>query len=227
MSKDLDDSEQGPNTATLFDLASNNKTEELEQILKADPSKSGLKNEQGIRLLMWAMYHHQKEAAAVVYQYLLSPEPGEVIALNDLLKLKQLLERDAELINEFSNDGFTLLHYACFFGHIECSSFLIELGAKVNVAAENPSKVYPLHSAVAAQAVGIVKILLEFGADTNARQAGGYTALMSAAMHNNQELIDLLLSHNADIAVQDDSGKTAYDHGLEKGFDLLAIKPSA
>ena len=211
--------------AILFGLASNNSLGELEQILKADPTKASLKNEQGIRLLMWAMYHHQTEAAALIYQYLIKPEPSEVVALNDLFKLKQLLERNPEWINEFSDDGFTLLHYACFFGHVECSSFLIEYGAKVNSVAQNPSKVYPLHSAVATQVIRIVKLLLDFGANVNAKQNGGYTALMSAAMHNNKELIDLLLSHRADIGITDDTGKSAYDHGLEKGFDLLQLKP--
>lgn len=225
MSDDFGDSHDKEFSAeTLFALAAENKVGTLEKHLNIAPNLAESKNEQGIRLLMWAMYHRQAEAAAVIYQYLCNPEPGEIIALNDLLKLKQLLERDPEQINHFSTDGFTLLHYACFFGHIECTHFLIELGAKLDVAAKNPSKVYPLHSALAAQSPKVVKALLDFGADANVQQHGGYTALMSAASHNNLELIDLLLAHQADIALVDDFGKCAYDHGKEKGFDIAPIK---
>lgn len=209
----------------LFGLAASDSHAELEQILEKDPNKATLVNEQGIRLLMWAMYHKQPGSAAVIYRYLLKPEPGEVVALNDLYKLTQLLESTPGLISEYSSDGFTLLHYACFFGHLECSQFLIEREADVNAIASNPSKVFPLHSAAAAQALGVVKLLLDFGAEVNAQQNGGFTALMTAAMHNNDKMIDILLSHSADVGVKDDSAKTAYDHGLENGHDIASIKP--
>lgn len=56
---------------------------------------------------------------------------------------------------------------------------------------------------------GSVSILLNGGADVDARQAQGKTALMNAAMWGWVETVDLLLQHGATVDAVDDRGKTA------------------
>lgn len=50
----------------------------------------------------------------------------------------------------------------------------------------------------------IVKLLLERGADVNARGNGGRTALHYAIEHHHPDVVQLLVSHGADINVVDD-----------------------
>ena len=59
----------------------------------------------------------------------------------------------------------------------------------------------PLHSAAATQdpevRYAIAKLLLEAGADPNARQQDEYTPLMAADQHGDTRLRELLLEHGA------------------------------
>ena len=59
-------------------------------------------------------------------------------------------------------------------------------------------EVQPLHAATAARNAEVVTLLLEAGADPDARQHGGWTPL-AAARHAGQDAIaDILLAHGAD-----------------------------
>ena len=217
------------NLQTLFDSAAAGDLEILTQALEANPELAQAVNEGGINLLMWAMYNRQTEAANLIYKHLDNPSAEQAVAVNDIEALKTALANNSdpnnpELISAYSNDGFTLLHYACFFAHPDCVKYLLQQHAEVNSAAQNPSKVYPIHSAAAAQSVVIVDLLLTAGANPNVQQSGGFTPLMSAAVHNNAELITLLLANGADKAQTDDEGKTAWDHGESKGFEISVLK---
>ncbi len=55
----------------------------------------------------------------------------------------------------------------------------------------------------------MARLLIENGAEVNARMPDGKTALMFAAMFNRTEIIDLLLSRGADASLQSDDGLTA------------------
>jgi ankyrin repeat protein len=88
---------------------------------------------------------------------------------------------------------------------------LVKHGADVNAVANNPMLVQPLHSAAAAGRADIVQLLLESGADANARQQGGFIALHAAAQNGDHAMVKLLLDHGADAAAATDDGRTAAD----------------
>lgn len=60
-----------------------------------------------------------------------------------------------------------------------------------------------------AEALEAVKLLLELGADVNARESGGRTALQGAAYGGEDEIIRLLASRGADVNAMDNYGRTA------------------
>jgi ankyrin repeat protein len=210
---------------TVFKWAATGQLAEIETALTNTPELVSATNAQGISLLLWAMYHRQKEIAKVVYKAVANPSAEEAVAMNDVDTVRALMKQEPAIVKLFSSDGFTLLHYACFFASLDCVEYLLTQNVDINCPAQNPIKVYPLHSAAAAQSIPIVKLLLAADANPNVQQTGGFTALMSAAAHNNIELIKLLLQYGADKTVKDDESKTAYDHGFEKGFDIETLIP--
>ena len=89
--------------------------------------------------------------------------------------------------------------------------------------ARNASKVEPLHSAVASTRCDLVALLLQRGADPDARQTGGHTALHSAVKRRDMEMIGLLADHGADPEVKDDEGKSAIDLAAGDSRVLLLL----
>jgi ankyrin repeat protein len=63
----------------------------------------------------------------------------------------------------------------------------------------------------------IVKMLLEAGADPNARQERGFVPLHDAAANGSIPLVELLLKHGARADVKSDEGKTPADMAGDRG----------
>lgn len=127
----------------------------------------------------------------------------EAAALGRTGRLRELLAADPTLADAWAEDGFQPLGLASFFGHLDAARLLLEQGAEVNSASRNQMKVRPLHSAAAVSDADaryrLAKLLLEHGADPNARQQDEYTPLMAADQHGDVRLRELLVEHGAKI----------------------------
>jgi ankyrin repeat protein len=151
--------------------------------------------------LMQAVYRGDEERVGE----LLAAEPEldvfEAAAVGGTDRLRELLDEDPALANAWADDGFQPLGLASFFGHAGAVRFLLERGAVPNSASRNEMRVMPLHSAAAADdpeaRYEIAKLLLDHGADPNARQQDEFTPLMAAEQHGDERLRLLLIEHGA------------------------------
>jgi uncharacterized protein len=151
--------------------------------------------------LMQALYEGKAELARELAAARSDLDVFEAAAIGDVERLRALLDGDASLVNEWSEDGFTPLHFAAFFGHPAASRLLAERGADLEARSTNEQfalDARPLHSAAAAGQREVCEVLLDAGADVNAVQHGGYTALLEARQSGNEELAQLLLERGAD-----------------------------
>lgn len=72
--------------------------------------------------------------------------------------------------------------------------------------------------------LGLVRQLLDSGADVNAVGPHGMTALHMAAIDGNTETARLLLAHGADPNVRDEQHKTALDYARKgRSAEVLAL----
>lgn len=209
-----------------FDAVRSGDPAALERVLTDDPSAAAARDGNGVSLLMLALYHRHQEMAVRIVAAGAEPDLFEAAALGDTARVSALLDGGAG-VGDRSADGFTALHLAAFFGRAGAAEALLSRGADVEAVAANPSKVRPLHSAVAGRSAEVVRVLLAAEPDLEAPQEGGFTALMGAAANGLTELVDLLLAAGADPGTTADDGKTAADFARAKGHDGLAARLAA
>ena len=74
----------------------------------------------------------------------------------------------------------------------------------------------PLHAAARHGHVEVLRILLDHGADANAKDSLGSTPLHQAATHWTAQMAELLLAHGADANARDQSGMTPLGVALQR-----------
>jgi uncharacterized protein len=135
----------------------------------------------------------------------------EAAAVGQRARVHQLLLLEPGFVDQWSPDGFTALHLAAFFGHEEIARELLARGAEVNPVSRNALGVQPINSAAAGGHTGIVRILLDHGADPNAPLEGGFTPIHAAAQNGNDELYALLVERGAEESAATEDGRTVAD----------------
>lgn len=186
--------------------------------LSDNPSLIDAKTEQGLSVLLLAMYYRKNDIVNVLLKNKKEFDFFEAAAAGQLDFVKKYLEDQPGILNQFAVDGFTGLGLSCFFNQKEIVSFLLQKGADPNIASNNDFKVAPLHSAAATSQIEIVNILLQNSANVNAKQSNGVTALHSAAHNGATELVKLLLKNGADKNDKTQEGKSVLDFAKEGGF---------
>ncbi len=205
----------------IFEAIKAGDADRVSALVAGDASLATARNEQGISVVMWALYNQRRDLAEVVSAAKPSLDVMEAAAMGRIEELGELVVEDPARVGEHSLDGFTPLHLAAFFGQPAAVKWLLERGADPNAVAKNPTMVRPLHSAVASGLTESVVALVDGGADVNAAQQGGWTPLQAAAMHNRLEMVRSLLAAGADVAQQADDGKTAIGLAEAGGHDEM------
>ncbi|KAK0643712.1 hypothetical protein B0T16DRAFT_430222 [Cercophora newfieldiana] len=145
--------------------------------------------------------------------------------------LSRLLEVGFEMTDPIAMDidslddaGVTALHRACAGGHAEAATLLLTRGASPDVRAEAESyeKQYTaLHYSASKRDINVAQILLDHGADVNAKTAKAETPLSLVvfwSLWSDEEAnARLLLKHGADVNAQDAYGETPLHHRAWSG----------
>ena len=206
----------------LEEYIQNGNAIELNALLKVKPNLAVQRMSQNISPIMLCCYYKKPELADIILKYVPKINIFESAALGKSDFVSESLREQPDLINEFSEDGFTPLCLAAHFGNEDVTRNLLLKGADPNMPSRNGYTVYPIHSAVESNYCMVAKMLIEAGANINVAQKSGATPLHSAAQNGNIELLIILLEAGANVTAKMEDGKTPADKAFEKGFLEIA-----
>jgi ankyrin repeat protein len=113
------------------------------------------------------------------------------------------------------------LHDAVWTGGVAEVSRLVAAGADVEEELGELG-LRSLHVAAGYGQVEVLKVLVELGADKEAKMAAGMTPLHAAAFHGNVEAIKALAQLGADIATRMETGETSLEISVRLGHQRVA-----
>jgi ankyrin repeat protein len=139
---------------------------------------------------------------------------------SDLEAIVALVRTHGRLVVNYKSPhhgGQTCLHRAVFHQDLDMVRNLLVYGADVD-AKEDRYHSTAMHSAAASNAIGVVDVLVEFGADVNVVSRYG-TPLHLACENGHLAIVQVLLMHGAKRSVQNLEGKTALYIAQEQCHD--------
>lgn len=145
----------------------------------------------------------------------------EAVILDKLSIVKLLLQRYPDLLHEadYKNNGWSLLHYASYYGNYLICVFLIQMGCDSN---NNIRKDFEGNSAIH---LSIIKgdeqtchlLLQHFPATIEFTDSNGNTPLLLACKHGHHKILSLLLSCSANIRARNLEDDSALHMALKHG----------
>ncbi len=195
-------------------------------MIRDDPQLARLHGgDDGVTPVLYAMYRHKFELAKAMADAAGVLDLAEAAAVDDVAQVRSRLAAGAT-VDDRTPDGFTPLQLAAYFGAPAAAAELIHAGAELNSVAANPMRIQPLHAAAAGRHGNVAALLIDAGADVNAKQSHGWVPLHSAAANGDVDLVDRLIAAGADPAATNDDGKTAADVATASGHEDLAARLS-
>ena len=157
--------------------------------------------------------------------------PLDYAALANAWQTAEVLLQNGAEVNAKNDNGVTSLHAAASTNARETAEVLLQNGADINAKATLHTSISPyyttfldkmeveddereledstpLHAAALADARETAEVLLQNGADINAKAKGGVTPLDYAALANAWQTAEVLFQNGADINAQADNGTT-------------------
>jgi uncharacterized protein len=192
----------------LFALIDADDVGAVRALLDDQPWLASERDPDGVSALLRARYRMDKALTAAVCEHVERLDIFEAAAFGDLDVASELLAEDRERVEARSGDGFQPLHLAAFFGQTDAARLLLARGAPCDAPGTGWMTGTPLIAASAGSHAAIVAMLLEAGANPNARQRHGFTPLHSAAQNGDVASVEALLAAGADPTATNDDGAT-------------------
>lgn len=145
----------------------------------------------------------------------------DAIRKNDLPRVASIVTDHPKTLRERNERGTPPLTLAAYLGHEALTKLLVEAGAQIDASDASGTA---LMGACFKGYAGIVAYLVDTGADLEATNFTGGTALSFAAMFNQVAVVDLLLEKGADAGAKDHDGQSPADYARRNGFEELALR---
>jgi len=214
---------------------------QVRRMVAADPALLSARNMFGAGAVHAAHYGGQDGVLAALGDLGLVMDGFLAAELGRVHELREVLVTDPGFAGRFDERGSTALHGAAYWGQHEAAGLLLDSGADPNaVSRDGFLQIPPLGSAVATTpgiaqpsdsedaVLGLVRLLLERGADVNGRRGDGMTALHAACWRGLGRVAQELLDAGADPAstatAGPHQGQTPADTALAQGHLLLAAQ---
>lgn len=130
-----------------------------------------------------------------------------IIEANNFELLKNF-NFDEVKINQRNEKGFTALQIVTCAKNLKSMKLLLTRGADPNIFFIDTTKDTLLHCLTLSSSFEMMKILVEFGADVNAKNNSGHTPLHYAMSYGSIKNIQFLLEHKADLNAKNEFGNT-------------------
>nr|CAB3221711.1 ankyrin repeat domain-containing protein 10 [Phallusia mammillata] len=138
---------------------------------------------------------------------------GDAVALSRLVAIAT----PDQMVAEDQFYGWTPIHWAAYFGKIDCLNGLLRTGVSVNIRTSR-FKQTPAHiSAFGGHPTALLE-LMKAGADFHARDYLGESPMHKAARVGNVECIKVLVTSGAHANICNDNGHTAGDLARMQNF---------
>jgi len=200
----------------FFDAIKAGELDRVKAMVSATPSLVNARGDAGSAILT-AVYHRRKEIANLLVARGAELTLFEACAAGELERVERFVAEKTIDINAHSDDGWTPLHLAAFFGHAKVVELLLAHGADTAPRSTNPNANTPLHAALAANQKMVAGLLIGHGADVNAADGGGWRPLHLAAANNNLDALKTLIAQGADVGATNREGLTAVQLAEQKG----------
>ena len=229
---DVNATAKGGSTALMWATGEASKV----RFLLARGADRNVKNKVGMTALDLALLRDGGEAAAKLLS-----TPGQPLRRSEAHRAEKLelplFEGDGEALVELRAHGWNLemmrkfgvapLWFGALRGDGKLVGRLLDAGADPNKRVQYVTLALPpVGLAAYSRNLGGVQLLIERGADVNAKGSGGHTPLMLAAAADppSKAVVELLLSRGADPNLSDNEGNTALDWAVLQGeSDITAL----
>jgi len=209
-------------TEEFFEAVQKGPAAKVEAMLQQDRSLLRAKSpKRGLSAVTVAAYFGQDEILKTILRHRPELDIHEAAIAGDLPRLKELLDRDPDLTEAISVDGFPPLGLAAYMGRFKAVELLVGRGADIDYQSAE-SGFSALTGAVSNGHDEVVEYLLTQGAKVNYHYEGGQlTPLHAAIMHGSVRAVKALLEHGADHHAKMATGQTAL--ALAEGKNLAPI----
>ncbi len=205
----------------FFEAIRSGDRDKVSSLLASDSALLNAKDDNGVGAFAAAKYSGRHDIAALLLEKGVELDIFAACMAGAEQRVVELVGKQSDLAKSYSHDGWTPLHLACFFGHPAIAEALLVYGADARAQSRNAMQNMPIHAAAAGKSIEAVRALLQHGADVNARQHGGWTALHAASLSGDVEMARLLIASGTDIHARAENNQNALDLALTKGHQAV------